>query len=79
MVQYGMTPMQAIQSATVNAADLLGWTDRVGSLRAGRFADIVAVDGDPIADITQLERVQFVMKGGVVYRDRGQVVTPLTP
>src|SRR4051812_27445830 len=74
MVQYGMTPMQAIQAATVNAADLLGWTDRVGSVRAGRFADLVAVDGDPLADITQLERVQFVMKGGVVYRNGGQAV-----
>jgi imidazolonepropionase-like amidohydrolase len=74
MVQYGMTPMQAIQSATVNAADLLGWSDRVGSVRVGRFADLVAVDGDPLADVTQLERVQFVMKGGVVYRNGGQPV-----
>jgi imidazolonepropionase-like amidohydrolase len=74
MVQYGMTPMQAIQSATVNAADLLGWSDRVGSVRVGRYADLVAVDGDPLADITQLERVQFVMKGGVVYRNGGQPV-----
>jgi imidazolonepropionase-like amidohydrolase len=75
MVQYGMTPMQAIQSATVNAADLLGWSDRVGSVRVGRFADLVAVDGDPLTDITQLERVRFVMKGGVVYRSDGQPVT----
>jgi imidazolonepropionase-like amidohydrolase len=75
MVQYGMTPMQAIQAATVNAADLLGWSDRVGSVRTGRYADLVAVDGDPLADITQLERVQFVMKGGVVYRNGGQPVT----
>jgi len=75
MVQYGMTPMQAIQSATVNGADLLGWSDRVGSVRVGRFADLVAVDGDPLTDITQLERVQFVMKGGVVYRTGGQPVT----
>ena len=70
-----MTPMQAIQSATASAADLLGWSDRVGSVQAGRFADLVAVDGDPLADITQLERVQFVMKGGVVYRSAGQSVT----
>jgi imidazolonepropionase-like amidohydrolase len=63
-----MTPMQAIQSATVNAADLLGWSDRVGSIRTGRYADIVAVDGDPLRDITQLEHVTFVMKGGVVYK-----------
>jgi imidazolonepropionase-like amidohydrolase len=63
-----MTPMQAIQSATVNAADLLGWSDRVGSIRTGRYADIVAVDGDPLRDISQLEHVTFVMKGGVVYK-----------
>ena len=75
MVQFGMTPMQAIQSATTSAADLLGWSDRVGSVQQGRFADLVAVDGDPLADITQLERVQFVMKGGVVYRSGGQPVT----
>ncbi len=75
MVQFGMTPMQAISSATSNAADLLGWSDRVGSVQQGRFADLVAVDGDPLADITQLERVQFVMKGGVVYRTGGQPVT----
>jgi imidazolonepropionase-like amidohydrolase len=68
MVQWGMTPMQAIQSATVNAADLLGWSDRVGSIQVGRFADLVAVDGDPLRDITELERVKFVMKGGTVYR-----------
>ena len=68
MVEWGMTPMQAIQAATVNAADLLGWSDRVGSIRAGRYADIVAVDGDPLRDISQLEHVTFVMKGGVVYK-----------
>jgi imidazolonepropionase-like amidohydrolase len=69
MVQWGMTPMQAIQSATVNAADLLGWSDRVGSIQVGRFADLVAVDGDPLRDITELERVKFVMKGGVAFRN----------
>jgi imidazolonepropionase-like amidohydrolase len=68
MVQWGMTPMQAIQSATTSGADLLGWSDRVGSIQAGRYADIVAVDGDPLRDITELERVRFVMKGGVVYK-----------
>jgi imidazolonepropionase-like amidohydrolase len=67
MVEWGLTPMQAIQTATVNAADLLGWSDRVGSVTPGRFADIVAVDGDPLKDITELERVRFVMKGGVVH------------
>ena len=79
MVQFGMTPMQAIQSATLNAADLLGWSDRVGSVQRGRFADLVAVDGDPLADIAQLERVQFVMKGGVVYRNGGQSVMAVVP
>jgi imidazolonepropionase-like amidohydrolase len=63
-VRLGMTPLQAIQSATVNGADLLGWSDRVGSIEAGKYADIVAVDGDPLKDVTTLERVKFVMKGG---------------
>jgi imidazolonepropionase-like amidohydrolase len=75
MVQLGMTPAQAIQSATSSAADLLGWSDRVGSIQAGRYADIVAVDGDPLRDITELERVKFVMKGGVVYK--GAAAAPL--
>jgi imidazolonepropionase-like amidohydrolase len=70
MVKWGMTPMQAIQAATTSAADLLGWTDRVGAIAPGRLADIVAVDGDPIADITLLERVSFVMKDGVVVVSR---------
>jgi imidazolonepropionase-like amidohydrolase len=70
MVEWGLTPMQAIQTATVNAADLLGWSDRVGSIQAGRFADIVAVNGDPLADIKQLENVTFVMKGGVVAKQK---------
>jgi imidazolonepropionase-like amidohydrolase len=61
-----MTPMQSIQAATINAADLLGWSDRVGSIEAGRFADIIAVSGDPTADVTVLEHVAFVMKGGQV-------------
>jgi imidazolonepropionase-like amidohydrolase len=68
MVEWGLTPMQAIQTATVNAADLLGWSDRVGSVQPGRYADLVAVNGDPLADIRELERVSFVMKGGVVYK-----------
>ncbi len=66
MVKLGMTPMQSIQAATINAADLLGWSDRVGSLEAGRFADVIAVNGDPTADVTALEHVAFVMKGGQV-------------
>jgi len=68
-VQMGMTPIQAIQTATVNAADLLGWSDRIGTLEVGRFADIVAVNGDPTKDVTTLEHPVFVMKGGMVYRN----------
>jgi imidazolonepropionase-like amidohydrolase len=63
----GMTSAQAIQTATVNAAELLGWSDKVGRVAAGHYADLIAVDGDPLADVTQLERVRWVMKGGVVY------------
>ena len=70
MVEWGLTPTQAIQTATANAADLLGWSDRVGSIQPGRFADIVAVDGDPLTDIRELERVKFVMKGGMVYKQK---------
>ncbi len=69
MEQLGLTPVQALQAGTVNAAELMGWSDRVGVIRPGMFADIVAVRGDPISDIHVLEHVQFVMKGGVVYRD----------
>jgi imidazolonepropionase-like amidohydrolase len=74
MVRYGLTPMQAIQSATQSAADLLGWADRVGTVSKGRYADIIAVDGDPLKDITELERVTFVMKGGVVYKEAHRAV-----
>jgi len=68
MVRYGMTPMQAIQAATISAADLLGWSDRVGRIAPGYYADLIAVAGDPIADVSVLENVAFVMKGGVVYK-----------
>ncbi len=68
MVEWGMTPMEAITAATASAADLLGWSDRIGTLQKGRFADLVAVNGDPLADVTILQKVQFVMKGGVVYK-----------
>jgi imidazolonepropionase-like amidohydrolase len=74
MVKYGLTPAQALQSATVHAAELLGWSDRVGSIEAGRFADLVAVSGDPIADVTALEQVKFVMKGGQIFKNE-----PATP
>jgi len=69
MVKLGLTPLQAIQAATVNAADLLGWPGKVGSLEPGAWADIVAVDGNPLQDVTTLERVKFVMKGGDVVRN----------
>src|SRR5213596_724284 len=69
MVRWGLTPMQAIQAATVNAADLMGWSDRVGSLESGRYADVIAVHGDPLGDVTTLEKVAFVMKGGVVVKE----------
>jgi imidazolonepropionase-like amidohydrolase len=69
MVQYGMTPMQALQAATINGADLLGWKDRIGSLTPGKYADVVAVSGDPLADPAELTRVNFVMKGGAVVRN----------
>ena len=68
MVQWGLTPTRAIQTATINAADLLGWNDKVGVIAPGAFADIIAVDGDPLKDVTELERVKFVMKGGMVYK-----------
>jgi imidazolonepropionase-like amidohydrolase len=69
MVKFGMTPAQAIRAATMAAATLMGWEDRIGSLEAGKFADMVAVSGDPIVDITELERVKFVMKGGQIFKN----------
>lgn len=68
MVKYGMTPMEAIQAATLRAAQLLGWDDRVGSLKPGKYADLVAVDGDVLADVSRLTQVDFVMKGGEVFK-----------
>jgi len=69
LVKWGMTPMQAIQSATTSAAELLGWADKVGRLAPGHYADLIAVRGDPLADITVLEHVDFVMKGGRVVKN----------
>jgi imidazolonepropionase-like amidohydrolase len=68
----GMKPLEAIQSATVNAADLMGWSDRTGSLDAGKWADIIAVNGNPLADVTLLQDVKFVMKAGVVFSKGGE-------
>jgi imidazolonepropionase-like amidohydrolase len=69
MVKFGMTPLEAIQAATINAADLLGWSDRVGAIEPGKFGDLIAVNGDPLNDVRVLEHVQFVMKGGQVVRN----------
>jgi imidazolonepropionase-like amidohydrolase len=69
MVEYGMTPMQAIQAATVHAAELIGWPDTVGAIAEGRYADIIAVDGNPLEDVRVMEDVSFVMKGGQVFKD----------
>jgi imidazolonepropionase-like amidohydrolase len=68
-VNYGMTPMQAIRSGTVVPAELLGWRDKMGTVEPGKWADLVAVSGDPLADITELQRVKFVMKAGAVYKN----------
>jgi imidazolonepropionase-like amidohydrolase len=70
LIELGMTPMQAIQSATTSAAELIGQSQHIGTLEVGRFADLVAVEKDPLQDITVLEHIPFVMKGGVVYKDK---------
>jgi imidazolonepropionase-like amidohydrolase len=69
MTRYGMSPLQAIQAATINAADLMGWADQIGAIEPGKFADMIAVDENPLTDIKQLEHVRFVMKGGSVVRN----------
>jgi imidazolonepropionase-like amidohydrolase len=68
LVRYGMTPMQAIKAGTSVAAELLGQQASFGTIEAGRLADLIAVAGNPLQDITELERVRFVMKGGTVYK-----------
>jgi imidazolonepropionase-like amidohydrolase len=65
----GMPSLEIIRAVTVNAAEMLGWKDRVGAIEPGKFADLVAVSGDPLTDVTELQRVKFVMKGGQVIRD----------
>jgi imidazolonepropionase-like amidohydrolase len=67
--QYGMSPLAAIQTGTINAADLMAWTDRTGTIESGKWADIIAIEGDPLKDVKILQHVNFVMKSGVVYKD----------
>ena len=74
MVRHGMTPIQAIRSATVVSSELMGWQDRVGALEAGRYADVIAVDGDPLEDLWALRTVQLVVQRGKVEVERGQVL-----
>ena len=64
--QAGVAPARAIQSGTIVNAEILGWADKIGSIEKGKYADLVAVSGDPLADISELQRVKFVMKGGKV-------------
>ena len=68
MVEYGMTPVQAIQSATAAASDLLGRSSEVGSIQPGKYADVIATSGDPLENVSLLEHVQVVMKDGLVYK-----------
>jgi imidazolonepropionase-like amidohydrolase len=76
MVELGLTPVQALQAGTTNAAELMGWSDRIGVVSQGMLADIVAVKGDPVSDVRLLQHVQFVMKDGVVYKD--EISAPAT-
>lgn len=76
LVKFGMTPVRALQAGTSLAAEAMGWEDRVGSIEKGKFADIVAVSGDPLKDILELQKVKFVMKGGKVYMN--QITAPMT-
>ena len=78
MVRLGMSSMDALAAATVNAADLIGDSGDIGSIQPGGYADIIAVSGDPLRDISEMEHVAFVMKGGVIYKANGKeaVATP---
>ncbi|HTC24800.1 MAG TPA: amidohydrolase family protein [Gemmatimonadales bacterium] len=79
MVKYGMTPMQAVQSATIVAARLIGWDEHIGSLAPGKYADLIAVDGDAMANLESFVNVAFVMKDGVVYKAAGQPIGRAVP
>jgi imidazolonepropionase-like amidohydrolase len=70
-VDYGMSPLDAIRAATIVPAEMLGWSDRIGTIETGKLADLVAVSGDPLANISELQNVRFVMKEGVVYKNEG--------
>jgi len=74
MVRWGMTPLQAVQSATIVAARLIGWDDRLGSIAPGKYADLVAVNGDALANLESFSKVAFVMKNGVIYKEAGREV-----
>jgi imidazolonepropionase-like amidohydrolase len=78
LTHLGLSPLEALRSATVRAADLLGWSPKIGRIAEGQYADLIAVAGDPLADIRALERVRFVMKGGQVVRDEPPPVSPST-
>ena len=69
LTKRGMSPIETIRAATLNAAELMSWQDRVGALEPGKYADLIAVDGDPLTDISVLQQVKFVMKGGSMVKD----------
>ena len=69
VTRAGLSPARAIQGGTIINAEAIGWSDRIGSIDKGKYADIVAVSGDPLSDITELQRVKFVMKGGKIIRN----------
>jgi imidazolonepropionase-like amidohydrolase len=73
MVRWGMTPLEAIQAATIRAAELMGWDQNVGSIRPGKYADLLAVNADPLEDVSTLEKVDFVMKGGKIIKQNGRI------
>ncbi len=70
VTRLGMSPLAALQTATLNAAELMGWSDRVGAAEPGKWADLIAVEGDPLKDIRIVQRVRFVMKSGTVYKNQ---------